>query len=164
MFSAEITALARHVIDAAADRGITIVTAESCTGGLVAGALTTIPGSSSAVEGGFITYANSAKQLILGVPADTLARVGAVSRETALAMADGALKHSTAGIAVATTGIAGPGGGTPTKPVGLVHIAVLVRKGNLFFHDAPIFPGDRDAVRAQTVERALEMILKALTA
>src|SRR6185312_12927366 len=104
-------------------RGLKIATAESCTGGLVAGALTEIPGSSAVVERGFVTYSNEAKHEMLGVPNATLRKFGAVSRQTAQAMARGALKNSDADIAVSITGIAGPGGATPGKPVGLVHFA-----------------------------------------
>src|SRR5579863_1131576 len=107
-------------------------TAESCTGGLIAALLTEIPGSSNMLERGFVVYSNAAKQELLGVPAATLAAFGAVSRETAEAMAQGALAHSSADVAVAITGIAGPDGGSPDKPVGLVHFACASAKGGLF--------------------------------
>ena len=112
-------------------RGLTVATAESCTGGLVAGALTEIAGSSDVVDRGFVTYSNAAKQAMLGVPAAILERHGAVSRETAEAMARGALAHAPADLAVAITGIAGPGGGSAEKPVGLVHFAAAARDGRL---------------------------------
>ena len=110
-------------------RGLHVATAESCTGGLVAAALTEIAGSSDVVDCGFVTYSNAAKQALLGVPAKTLDRHGAVSAETAIAMAVGALKHSQADLPVAITGIAGPGGGSKQKPVGLVHFAAASRDG-----------------------------------
>ena len=106
-----------------------VATAESCTGGLVAGALTDIAGSSAVVDRGFVTYTNEAKQQMLGVPPTTLEKFGAVSRETAEAMAHGALGHAQADLAVSITGIAGPGGGSPEKPVGLVHFAAASRGG-----------------------------------
>ncbi|HEV3184607.1 MAG TPA: CinA family protein, partial [Xanthobacteraceae bacterium] len=121
--------LATRVLDAARARGRKIATAESCTGGLVAGALTDIAGSSDVVERGFVTYSNEAKLEMLGVLASTLANHGAVSRETAEAMAVGAIRRSMADVSVAITGIAGPGGGSPEKPVGLVHFAAAARDG-----------------------------------
>lgn len=161
MFSEEILTLAGAVIEQSITRGVTIVTAESCTGGLVAGALTAVAGSSVVVEGGFVTYSNAQKHSALGVSESTLERVGAVSREVAFEMTEGALAHSAATLALSTTGIAGPGGGTATKPVGLVHIAVKTKDGR-FLHAAPVFPGDRDAVRTQTVAMALTMALEVL--
>jgi nicotinamide-nucleotide amidase len=116
-------AAATRVLDVCRARGLKLVTAESCTGGLVAGALTAIAGSSDVLDCGFVTYSNDAKQRLLGVPAGTLAAFGAVSRQTAEAMARGALAASGADLAVAITGVAGPGGGTAEKPVGLVHFA-----------------------------------------
>ncbi len=123
---------ARRVLALARARGLHIATAESCTGGLVAAALTEIAGSSDVVECGFVTYSNEAKQKMLGVPAATLKRHGAVSSETAAAMAAGALKHSPADISLAITGIAGPGGGSKQKPVGLVYFAAACRGGDYF--------------------------------
>jgi nicotinamide-nucleotide amidase len=139
-------------------RGLMIATAESCTGGLVAGALTEIPGSSDVVERGFVTYSNDAKHEMLGVPLATLKKFGAVSRETAEAMARGALKSSRAHLAVSITGIAGPGGATPGKPVGLVHFAAAARDGRLI-HRAKRF-GDigRRKVRRKSVDEALAML------
>ncbi|MCA0400993.1 MAG: CinA family protein [Proteobacteria bacterium] len=124
-------ALARQVLAEARAKGLTIVTAESCTGGMLAAALTAISGSSDVFDRAFVTYSNAAKMAMLGVPEALLARHGAVSPEVAGAMAEGALKASGAGLAVAITGIAGPGGGTATKPVGLVHLAAASRDGRL---------------------------------
>jgi nicotinamide-nucleotide amidase len=137
-----------------------IATAESCTGGLVVGALTAIPGSSDVVERGFVTYSNEAKSEMLGVPADLIARKGAVSMEVALAMADGVLKHSPADIAVAVTGVAGPGGGSDTKPVGLVHV-VAAWRGRARLHEECRF-GDvgRDEVRERTVQAAVALMAR----
>ena len=129
MIDAELRAAAKRVLDISRARGLRVATAESCTGGLVAGALTEIAGSSDVVECGFVTYSNAAKQAMLGVPASTLKRHGAVSAQTADAMAAGALKNSHADLAVAITGIAGPGGGTRNKPVGLVYFAAASRDG-----------------------------------
>src|SRR5690349_19091539 len=118
MFSAALLARAEKLLVDARAKGFKIATAESCTGGLVAGLLTEIPGSSDVVERGFVTYSNEAKAELLGVPHPTLEAHGAVSEQTARAMAQGALKHSRADLAVAVTGIAGPGGGSADKPVG----------------------------------------------
>ncbi|UFN51401.1 nicotinamide-nucleotide amidohydrolase family protein [Roseomonas sp. OT10] len=138
-------------------RGLTVATAESCTGGLVAAALTAIPGSSASVLAGFVTYSNDAKEAMLGVPRATLDSVGAVSAETARAMAEGAMARSGADCAVSTTGIAGPGGETPGKPVGLVYLAAA-RRGTETVVARHVFPGDRAAVRAATVAEALRML------
>ncbi|HXW48187.1 MAG TPA: CinA family protein, partial [Xanthobacteraceae bacterium] len=121
--------LAERVLDLCRARGLRVATAESCTGGLVAGALTAIAGSSDVVECGFVTYSNAAKQRMLGVSGTTLRRYGAVSAESAAAMAKGALKKSRADIVVAITGIAGPSGGSKEKPVGLVYFAAAIRAG-----------------------------------
>src|ERR1700753_3348473 len=117
------SALARSLLDLCRSRKLTIATAESCTGGLVAGALTDIPGSSDVIDRGFVTYSNDAKRAMLGVEASTLATFGAVSKETATQMAVGALERAGGGLAVSITGIAGPGAAVPGKPVGLVHFA-----------------------------------------
>jgi nicotinamide-nucleotide amidase len=122
--SPDLTERAAELIRSYSERGWTIATAESCTGGLLAGLLTEIPGSSAVVERGFVTYSNEAKSESIGVPPDLIASHGAVSEKVARAMAEGALAHSRARIAVAITGIAGPGGGTATKPVGLVHFGL----------------------------------------
>ncbi len=139
-------------------RGLKVATAESCTGGLVAGALTEIAGSSDVVECGFVTYSNAAKEGMLGVPAAILERHGAVSRETAEAMADGALAHSPADVAVAVTGIAGPGGGTAQKPVGLVHFAAAARDGRRIHRERRFGKIGRRRVRLKSVAEALAMI------
>jgi len=139
------------------EQGLTLVTAESCTGGLIAGLLTEFPGSSDVVERGFVTYSNDAKREILGVPATTLASHGAVSPETAEAMAQGALAASRADLAIAVTGIAGPGGGSEEKPVGLVYVAVAWRGGGAA--DAECRFGDigRAEIRTATVRTALAL-------
>jgi len=124
----ELRASAKRVLEVFRARGLKVATAESCTGGLVAAALTEIAGSSDVLDCGFVTYSNEAKRAMLGVSASTLKRYGAVSGETAAAMAEGALKHSHADIAVAITGIAGPGGGSKDKPVGLVYIGLATPK------------------------------------
>jgi nicotinamide-nucleotide amidase len=151
---------ARAVIEDFSARGLTIATAESCTAGLIAGALTEIPGSSAVFDRGFVTYSNEAKQQMIGVCAETLAAHGAVSRPTALEMAEGALRQSGAAVTVtvAVTGIAGPGGGSPEKPVGLVHLAAA-RKGRETLHREMRY-GDigRSAVRLATVRTALERL------
>jgi nicotinamide-nucleotide amidase len=163
MFSSDITESARALLQACRARGLRIATAESCTGGLIAGALTAIPGSSDVVERGFVTYSNEAKSEMLGVPAELIARKGAVSMEVAMAMAEGALTQSHADVTVAVTGIAGPGGGTDAKPIGLVHIAAA-RRGGARAHEECRF-GDvgRDEVREATVRRALEMMARVLS-
>jgi nicotinamide-nucleotide amidase len=137
---------------------LTVATAESCTGGLVAAALTAIAGSSDVVERGFVTYSNDAKHEMLGVPKDTLIKFGAVSEETARAMAAGALSHSPADLCVSITGIAGPGGGSPAKPVGLVHFAAASRGGQALHRRVEYGDIGRDAVRAKSVLQALAML------
>jgi nicotinamide-nucleotide amidase len=158
MTDAEIMKTARSVLVAARRRGLTIVTAESCTGGLVAAALTEIPGSSEVVERGFVTYSDAAKETMLGVPAKTLTGFGAVSRETAEAMAQGALDHSPASLAVAITGIAGPGGGTAQKPVGLVHFAAAARDGRRLHREMRFGKIGRANVRRRAVGEALVLL------
>lgn len=130
--------------------GLTIVTAESCTGGLIAAALTAIPGSSASVLAGFVTYSNEAKASMLGVPMGVIESVGAVSEAVARRMVQGALARSGASIAVSCTGVAGPGGGSATKPVGLVWMAAGRADGRLISRRR-VFPGDRTAIRAATV-------------
>ncbi|HET7084391.1 MAG TPA: CinA family protein [Rhizomicrobium sp.] len=166
MFSADFLAHAEKLLAEARAKGLTIATAESCTGGLLAGLLTEIPGSSDVVERGFVTYSNQAKQELLGVPQEILKAHGAVSAETARAMAQGALKHSHADLAVAVTGVAGPGGGTAEKPVGLVFVAAG-RAGapiQIFARECRFGDIGRTQVRLKSVETALEMLEKLLQA
>lgn len=153
----EITEAAEMLIKLCTEKKLTVATAESCTGGLVAGALTDIPGSSAVFDRGFVTYSNAAKQQMLGVPAATLKRYGAVSRQTAEAMAGGALTRSKVDLVVSITGIAGPDGGTAEKPVGLVHFAVASRDGTSK-HTAKRFEGTRDEVRHKSVVHALRLV------
>lgn len=158
----DLKATAEALIAAYAAAGKMVATAESCTGGLIAATLTAVSGSSSVVDRGFVTYSNEAKHEMLGVPLDmTYGPPGAVSEEVARLMAEGALSRSRGHAAVAVTGIAGPTGGTPEKPVGLVHLACAVDGGQTF-HRREIFEGDRDAVRRATVAQALEMLRDAL--
>lgn len=158
MFSLEIETLARLLIDEARERSLRIVTAESCTGGLVAAAICAIPGASDVFERGFVTYTNRAKQELLGVPGDLIADLGAVSEPVARMMAEGALEASNAHLAVAVTGVAGPGGGTAMKPVGTVHIATA-RTNHGLMHRGELFEGD---TRAQIQELAVQSALQAL--
>jgi nicotinamide-nucleotide amidase len=150
--------LALAIVADCTARGLTIATAESCTGGLVAGVLTEISGSSAVVDRGFVTYSNAAKTEILGVPAALIERVGAVSEEVARAMAEGALARSTADLAVAITGIAGPTGASPGKPVGLVHFAAMRRGGPTVLAERRFGDIGRSAVRLASVEVALGML------
>ncbi len=153
--------LAAQVLQACAARGWMLATAESCTGGMVAAALTDIPGSSSVVERGFVTYSDAAKAECLGVPTALIEADGAVSEAVARAMATGALAHSRADLAVSITGIAGPGGGSAEKPEGLVHFA-CARQGGVTTHARVEFGAlGRDQVRAASVQQALEMLLAA---
>lgn len=162
MFPPKIENLARMTIAAATEKNLTLATAESCTGGLIAAALTEIPGSSGAFDRGFVTYSNNAKRDLLGVPGDIIADLGAVSEPVARAMAEGAMVMGEVDVAVAVTGVAGPGGGTQMKPVGLVHIA-CARKGENIIHDFFKF-GDigRNEIRIKTVEEALAMMLNSI--
>ena len=158
LFSDDIEALARAVLALYRERGWMVATAESCTGGLIAGCLTEIAGSSDVVDRGFVTYSNEAKQAMIGVPADVLEAHGAVSEPVARAMAEGALGRSHASVAVAVTGVAGPGGGTADKPVGLVHLATARRDGETQ-HRRMLY-GDlgREGIRLATVVTALDML------
>ena len=157
-FEEDLLGMARALLDLCRKKRLTIATAESCTGGLVAATLTEIPGSSDVLERGFVTYSNAAKTEMLGVPAAVIARFGAVSRETAEAMATGALAHSPAYLAVAITGIAGPGGGTPDKPVGLVHFAAAARGGRRLHEECRFGELGRSPVRIISVRTALVML------
>jgi nicotinamide-nucleotide amidase len=161
MIDADIRALAQRIIETFSARDLTVATAESCTGGLVAGALTEIPGSSAVVLCGLVTYSNEAKQALLNVPAETLARHGAVSRETAVAMALGALGRCNATLSVSITGIAGPGGGSAEKPVGLVHFAAAKRGGQAVTREMRYGDLGRSEVRRRSVITALELLHEA---
>lgn len=155
---APLATLAADVVAQCTAHGLKIATAESCTGGLIVGCLTEIAGSSAAVDRSFVTYSNAAKTEMLGVPADLIERLGAVSQDVAIAMAQGAIERSDADIAVSVTGVAGPGGGTKDKPVGLVNFAAL-RRGNTPTHAEHQF-GDigRSEIRLATVREALLML------
>lgn len=163
MFPDDIQALARQVIEQASDRGLMVSTAESCTGGLVAAALTDVAGSSAVVDRGFVTYSNAAKTAMVGVSADLIDVHGAVSEPVARAMAKGAVEHSDAAISVAITGIAGPGGGSEAKPVGLVHFAAGGPTGVV--HVEERF-GDlgRTGIRMESVRTALRLLLNRIDA
>ena len=154
--------LANALLQACQQRGIMLATAESCTGGMIIAALTDIAGSSAVVDRGLITYSNEAKMEMLGVSAATLDTHGAVSRETVLEMAAGALAHSRAGLALAVTGIAGPGGGSPEKPVGLVWFGVALKGGPVAAELNMFADNGRDFIRRETVRHALEIGLRAL--
>lgn len=158
MIDDEMRQAAIALLDLCRTKKLTLATAESCTGGLVAGALTDIAGSSDVVDRGFVTYSNAAKQQMLGVPAATLKDFGAVSRETAEAMARGALGNADAAIAVSITGIAGPGGGSANKPVGLVHFAAASRGGALIHAEKRYGDIGRANVRRASVLQALAML------
>jgi nicotinamide-nucleotide amidase len=160
MSGSDARALARSLLDLCRMRKLTIATAESCTGGLIAGALTDIPGSSDVVDRGFVTYSNEAKRAMLGVDASTLATFGAVSKETATQMAVGALERAGVDLAVATTGIAGPGGAAPGKPVGLVHLAAAARDGRIVHRECRFGGIGRTAVRQRSVVEALRMLME----
>ncbi|MBR0661743.1 CinA family protein [Neoroseomonas oryzicola] len=149
---------ARALLAALEARGETLATAESCTGGLIAAALTAIAGSSSVVMAGFVTYSNAAKIRMVGVTQASLAAHGAVSEAVAREMADGALREAGVDVALSCTGIAGPGGATPGKPVGLVFVG-RARRGAATIVERHVFPGDRAAVRAATVAAALRMAM-----
>jgi nicotinamide-nucleotide amidase len=158
MIDDQLIALASALLDLCRSKGLTIATAESCTGGLVAATLTVVAGSSDVVERGFVTYSNDAKEAMLHVPTATLARYGAVSRETAVAMADGALARSPAVLAVSITGIAGPGGATPDKPVGLVHFGAASRSGQRLHRERRYGDIGRAQVRRASVIEALGLL------
>ena len=158
MFDHEIREAAEHVLAVCRRRKLRIVTAESCTGGLIAAALTAIAGSSDVVDRAFVTYSNEAKREMIGVPWDAILGHGAVSEPVARAMAAGALARGNAQIAVSVTGVAGPGGGTAEKPVGLVHFAAQ-RTDLDAIVERHVFPGDRDQIRRLTVLTALAMVV-----
>lgn len=160
MFEKAILDKAQSLLELCIAKGLMIATVESCTGGLLAGCLTAVPGSSAVVERGFVTYTNEAKSALVGVPEDLLARYGAVSRQVAAAMATGALEHAPVDLSASITGVAGPSGGSVEKPVGLVYIGAA-RRG----HDPVVrenrFDGDRAAIRLASVDVALGMLLTA---
>ena len=163
MFTPKVLELAKTVLAEARAKALKLATAESCTGGLVAGALTSIAGSSDVFERGFVTYSNDAKIECLGVVVDTLDKFGAVSMPTAVAMAEGAIANSRAQVSVAVTGVAGPGGGTEAKPVGLVHFAAA-RRGYATEMETRRF-GDigRHEIRMASVEAALNLLRRAIS-
>ncbi|HEX5999696.1 MAG TPA: CinA family protein [Hyphomicrobiaceae bacterium] len=161
MFSPELVAEAAALLERFRQRGLKLATAESCTGGLVAGVLTEIAGSSDVVERGFVTYSNAAKHELLGVPEAMLARHGAVSEPVARAMAEGALAHSDADVSVSVTGVAGPGGGSAAKPVGLVHFAAARRGGQTLHQECRFGDNGRGAVRLASVRQALQLLSRA---
>ena len=156
MLDDAILAEAELVLQHLRERGLRVATAESCTGGLIAAALTHVPGSSDVVDRGFVTYSNAAKTEMLGVPPALIATHGAVSAPVAAAMAEGAIARSGADLAVAVTGVAGPGGGSAEKPVGLVWFGIADRGGARTEHR--IFPGSRTAIRAATVAWAFQLL------
>ena len=160
MFPERVLVLANALLEEARGKRLKIATAESCTGGLIAGALTEIPGASEVVDRGFVVYSNNAKTKLLNVRAAVIMRHGAVSEEVARAMAEGALKNSAADIAVSCTGIAGPTGGSPEKPIGLVHFAAA-RTGETTLAEECRF-GDltRGEIRMRSVEAALKLLLQ----
>ena len=159
MLPDNLLSLAESVLDRYRAAGLRIATAESCTGGLIAGCLTEIAGSSEVVDRGFVTYSNEAKHELLDVPEAILVRHGAVSEEAVRAMAEGALAKSRAEVTVAVTGVAGPGGGSPEKPVGLVHIATARHSAETCPRRMAYGAIGRDAIRKATVVTALEMLL-----
>jgi nicotinamide-nucleotide amidase len=162
MFPQALLSQAEALLAMARNKAVRIATAESCTGGLIAGLLTEIPGSSDVVERGFVTYSNEAKEELLGVPRALLAEHGAVSAPVARAMADGALKHSRAQLCVAVTGIAGPGGGSAEKPVGLVYIAAARAPGDIIVKEHRFGDIGRDAIRMATLREALNLLRERL--
>ncbi len=157
MVGEDVLAEAAALLDLLRGRGLTVATAESCTGGLIAAALTSVAGSSDVVACGFVTYSNAAKTAMLGVSPALIATQGAVSEAVALRMAEGALERSDAALAVAVTGIAGPGGGSPEKPVGLVWFGAARRSARPWA-EREVFPGDRTDVREATVRQALRLL------
>lgn len=160
MIDADVRALAVRVLEACRARGWMVATAESCTGGLVAGALTDIPGSSDVVDRGYVTYSNAAKMTMLGVPDHVLATAGAVSKATAEAMAKGAIRAEGVDVSVAITGIAGPGGASADKPVGLVHFAAAARDGRLMHREQRYGDIGRSEIRRASVIEALNLLLE----
>ncbi len=159
MTSRSLVSKAKQVLSACRRKGLKVATAESCTGGLIAATLTEIAGSSDVVERGYVTYSNAAKTELLGVPEKAIATHGAVSKIVSVLMATGALRRARVDIAVSVTGIAGPGGGSAAKPVGLVHLA-CARAGRRTLHRRVVLKGGRAAIRRQSVAIAFAMILR----
>ncbi|MCE2510331.1 MAG: CinA family protein [Alphaproteobacteria bacterium] len=159
MFSRELLDRAGELLRLCDAAGLRLATAESCTGGLIAGCLTEIPGASNVLERGFVTYSNESKTALLGVPKEVIETEGAVSEAVALAMAEGAVEAAGVDLAIAVTGIAGPDGGTREKPVGLVHMAAAAKDARTL-HVRQIFKGDRTEIRMKTVHAAIELLLK----
>lgn len=157
-----IWSLAQEIVDKAGAEGLILAAAESCTGGMVAAAITDVPGASAVFDRGFVTYSNEAKKDLLGVRPETIARSGAVSQSVAREMARGALANSMADISIATTGIAGPGGGSDRKPVGLVWFALATRGGLVRTERRVFGSGDRNFVRLRGTETALMLTLRAI--
>jgi len=162
MFEERLLREAESLLEACRTRGLKLATAESCTGGLIAALLTEIPGSSDVVERGFVTYSNAAKAEQLGVPADLIAVHGAVSEPVARAMAEGALSNSHADLAVSVTGVAGPGGGSLAKPVGLVHLAVARGGAPTLHQELRLGDMGRGPIRMATLEAALVLLRRGL--
>lgn len=156
-FEPSLVERAVRLIDLCRSKSLLLATAESCTGGLIAGLITSVPGSSDVFDRGFVTYSNAAKTEMIGVPASLISSAGAVSEEVARAMALGALSHSRGSIAIAVTGVAGPGGGSAVKPVGLVHCAAARRGGSVLHQELRLGDIGRDAVRIATVAHAIKM-------
>jgi nicotinamide-nucleotide amidase len=154
----ELAAAARALLDLCREKNLTLAVAESCTGGLLAAALTDIAGASDVFDRGFVTYTDAAKQAMLGVSTAVLKAYGAVSRETAQAMAEGALARAPVDLTVSITGVAGPGGGTQEKPVGLVHTAAVARGGRRLHHEARYGDLGRSEVRRRSALQALAML------
>jgi nicotinamide-nucleotide amidase len=163
MFPPELLTDAERLLELLRAKGLRLVTAESCTGGLIAALLTEVPGSSDVLERGFVTYSNDAKIEAIGVPSALIKEFGAVSREVAVAMATGALAHSRADIVISVTGVAGPGGGTDEKPVGLVYLTVLVRGRDPVTKECRYGLSSRSAIRMATVDEALGLIRQVIS-
>ena len=163
MISNELFEAASDVLGLCGARGLTLATAESCTGGLIAAALTATPGSSRVLDRGYVTYSNAAKRADLGVPSDLIENKGAVSEEVARAMALGAIEAAGVDLALSVTGVAGPDGGTPQKPVGLVHIAVAHRGGKILHRECRYGPIGRGEVRRLSALAALMLMKELIT-
>ena len=161
MFSAEILNQTEKLINACYEKNLKIVTVESCTGGLISAVLTAIPGSSKVFDRGFLTYSNEAKVELVGVPSNIIINHGAVSEETAIAMAEGGLTRSNANISLSVTGIAGPEGGNEDKPVGLVYFASALRGGKTY-STSSVFNGTRANIRMKSVKKGLQIIDRAV--